>query len=53
MSKFMSPNPLQPISVRVSRQSISRIVVLRLDGVARVSKDARPLFDARIEARDV
>jgi hypothetical protein len=53
MSKPMTPDTLQPITVNVLCKFISRNIVLRLRGVSRVPKDARPLLNRLVEASNV
>jgi hypothetical protein len=53
MSKAMTPDTLQPVSIDVLCEFISWDVVLRLRRVSRVPKDAGPLLDRLVEARNI
>lgn len=53
MSNSVAPDTLQPLSVCVPGQLVPWVVVLRLDRVARVSEDTRPLLDALVERCDI
>ena len=49
----MSPNPLQPITIDIPRQLVTRVVVLRARRVPIVTENAAPLLDTLVEASDV
>lgn len=53
MSDPMSPDSLQPLSIRVSRQLVSGIVVLCLRRRSRIPKHAAPFLDAFIETGNI
>lgn len=53
MPEPVSPNTLQPITIDIPRQLVSRVVILRARWVSIVPKDTAPLLDTLVEAGDV